>query len=416
MDFKLAKEIYGNAWFVDPLTLQQLTKMLDFYKSGGQIEKPEIKNNSFGIIDQSNVFTAQKIKRMENVSPGTIAMYNFDSVITKYGGMSHYGTTEIAAQFRDMEANENVIGHMFVVESGGGSANAIKYIREVSAKENRTKPLVTYFEDINGSAAYYISSDSDYIIANSKDAMVGSIGTMIQMEGYKSGEEDKTGKRHLRIYASQSTNKNIEFEKAINDLDFELIRSNILDPHAAQFISDMEKNRPNITAKQKTGAIFRAEETMGTLIDEIGSFQMAIDKVRELAQETVTPSGANINNQNEKIMDLATLKAEHPAVYQAAKDEGVTAGVKQERDRVEAWAVFNEVNPEKVKAGIESGEPMTAKDTAEMSLQIAKGGVVAETKKDNPEEVNTPEAKETEEEVKAKAQKAEMDKLFGEDK
>jgi len=414
MDIKLAREVYGSVWMVDHLTFTQYSQMLSYFSNGGKFEKPEVIGNVFGVIQQDQVFKAGRIKRMDAVPAGTIAQYNFDSVITKNGGMSHNGTKTIAEQFIEMESNENVIGHIFKIESGGGSANAIKYIREVSAKTKRKKPLVVFAEDVMASAAMYIASDADYIIAGSNDAMVGSIGTMIQLDGYKSGTEDKNGKRHLRIYASQSINKNAEFEKAINDYNYDLIKEKILDPLASEFIADMEANRPKITATQKTGAIFRAEEVVGTLIDEIGSFSIAIDKVHELASQTSnsnSPKGV-INNLNSKQMDLAKLKAEHPAVYQAAKTEGINQGTTQERERVEAWAVYNEVNPEKVKAGIESGKPMSAKDMAEMNLQIAKGGQVEAIEKENPEGTAKPVEAKTEAEIKAAKQKEEMDNLF----
>lgn len=421
MDYRLAKEIYGSVWFIDPITMQQYSKTLDFFKSGGKIEQPEIKSNSFGALED-NVLNARKIQRSEVVAPGTIALYNFDGPITKYGGMSHYGTTEIASQFAEMESNDNVIGHIFFVESGGGSANAIKYIRDFSSKENRTKPLVAYSEDVMASAAMYIASDADYIIANRKDAMIGSIGTMIQLSGYKSGTEDGNGERHMRIYASQSTNKNLEFEKAINDLDYELIRSNLLDPLAAEFIADMEVNRPNITAKQKTGAIFRAEEVVGTLIDEIGDFSLAVNKVRDLASGVIsekkevkkvkanTPRG-EINNQNNSKMTKEEFKAQSPTAYEAIVQEGVL----QERDRVEAWAVYNEVNPEKVKAGIESGQLLSGKAMAEFNLEISKGQKLEVIKDDNTDEVKTDAVVKTEEEIAAESNKQAMDELFKED-
>jgi protease-4 len=388
--------------------------MLEYFQSGGVFEKPDVKGNSFGLIAEDNIFQARNIQRMDIVPAGTIAQYNFDSVITKSGGMSHYGTKDISNQFREMEANDNIIGHLFKIESGGGSANAIKYIRDVSAKSNRNKPLVVYAEDIMASAAMYIASDADYIIANSKEALVGSIGTMMKLEGFKNNTEDSSGKRHVRIYASQSVNKNIEFEKAINEFDYSIIKEKILDPHAAEFISDMEANRPNITEIQKTGSIHRAEDAVGTLIDSIGTFEDAVMKIEELAQVKKSSKPAREINKSKSIkMDKATLMAEHPALYAQILDEGNQAGQAAERDRVGAWAVYNEVDPEAVKAGIESGEPLTAKKTAEFNLQIAKGEKVEAQKKDNPEPVDTKQEELTEEQIQAKKDKEILDKEFG---
>lgn len=69
------------------------------------------------------------------------------------------------------------------------------------------------------------------------------------------------------------------------------------------------------------------------------------------------------NKNNKKSMDKNKLKTEHPELYaevlKEGENSGVTAGIKTEKDRVDAWMVFNDVDPEKVKAGIESGKEMT---------------------------------------------------------
>ena len=382
MNFKLAKEIYGSSWFIDPFTFMQLSKVLESMQNGAVVNENETKSNQFGILSKDLVFESRKISRMENVPHGTIAVYNFDSVITKGGGASHYGTVEIAEQMRAMELNENIIGHIFNIESGGGSANAIKYIRDVSAKINRTKPLVSFIEDIGASAAMYIASDSDWIVANTKDAIVGSIGTMMSLEGFKSGTEDKTGKRHLRIYASQSINKNKEFEDAINDFNVDLIKSKILDPHCKDFIADMEINRPNITSEQKTGATFKANECVGTLIDEIGSFEIAVNKIKELNKQ----SKFSINQNSEK-MTKSELKAEHPSVYAEIFESGKEAGITAEQDRVNTWLVFNDLDSEKVKAGIESGVEMTKPEELNFMRASQNAALQASLEDESVEEI-----------------------------
>jgi ATP-dependent Clp protease protease subunit len=90
----------------------------------------------------------------------------------------------------------------------------------------------------------------------------------------------------------------------------------------------------------------------------------------------------NINNQNSQ-MDLQKLKAEHPDLY----NEVLQLGVKAEQERVNTWMVFNDIDPEKVKAGISSGNAMSepekltfmrAAQTADLqaSLEANSQGVV----------------------------------------
>ena len=78
------------------------------------------------------------------------------------------------------------------------------------------------------------------------------------------------------------------------------------------------------------------------------------------AAETITSQ-----NQNYNTMTLQELKASNPKLYAEILQEGVA----QERDRVEACLVYLEVDPKGVKAAIEGGKPLSAKQMAEFSLK-----------------------------------------------
>lgn len=129
-----------------------------------------------------------------------------------------------------------------------------------------------------------------------------------------------------------------------------------------------------------------------------------------------TPSGETDKSKVKK-MDKETLKAENPSLYAAILAEGQETGIKlgteAELDRVGAWAVFNEINPKDVKAGIESGKPLTATKTAEFNLQIAKGEKVIAAKKDNPDAIDTEGKELTPDQIQAKKDKDALDKELG---
>jgi len=363
VNIRLIQEIYSNAWFADPFTIRGLVKQLEYFRDGANyIGNESEKCNQFGYIDsKSNVIDADTISRFgENIPSGTIALYYFDGPITKNGGMSHNGTVDIATQFKKNETNENVIGHMFHVESGGGSANAVKYINEVTS--SRKKPLGVYSEDIIGSAAYYISLNADFINVKSGDAIVGSIGTMMEIEGHKANTEDSTGKRHIRIYAPQSTMKNKGFEDAINDYNFEWIQKELLQPHCQEFIDDVKRLRPNVTNDQLTGDVFKASDCVGTLIDGIYSFEDSILQLQELILNNNTNNNTsqnnNINtNQNQQTMTtLQELQSAHPDIYAQA----VEVGRINEVSRQKMISTYKGQAPKAVEAQIASGNGITS--------------------------------------------------------
>lgn len=101
-------------------------------------------------------------------------------------------------------------------------------------------------------------------------------------------------------------------------------------------------------------------------------------------------------------MDITKLKAEHPAVYA----EVIALGVAQEKDRVEACMVFMEIDPAGVKAAIESGKQLSAKQMADFTLKAVSGKRVEAIATEGAEEVKTDEVKkkaETEAEAKVSA-------------
>ena len=103
------------------------------------------------------------------------------------------------------------------------------------------------------------------------------------------------------------------------------------------------------------------------------------------------------------------LKAKHPEVYSQIFNLGVKEGKTAEKDRVEAWAVFAEINPKAVKEGIEGGENITQKAMAEFALQGQKQARIDDHKDDNPDETHTGKDKKTAEELKVEADKKAMD-------
>lgn len=389
MNYKLLKEIYGTPWFVDAETMQSLSAALKFAREGGIYDSE--KHNQIGIYQAKNqVVITEKDYKLDNLQAGdqNISLIKLDGPITKNGGDSHYGTVDLARKLRTFDASEKIIGHIIQIESGGGSANAVDEMKD--AIQAAKKPVVVFCDGIMASAALYIGSYSDYIISHRESDRIGSIGALIELQGFKKIDEDKqTGERYVRIYADKSTEKNSEFEAAINDLNFKPIIENVLNPSAEKFINDMKINRPKVKEDQLTGKLFKASEVVGTLIDEIGTFEQAVNKVIELSTFNL------ITNKTNKKMTKEELKQQHPDVYASIIQEGAT----QERDRVEAWLAFSEVDLNAVKEGIQKGENVTQKTMSEMFVKQTAQTTMNKIEGENPKPVETPVVEKTAAEI-----------------
>ena len=380
MDFTLARQIYGEPWFMDAISFMKYAPILEHFRNGGVISEQKEESGYFinlsGEVLSNNISAENGGESEEKI----IAVTNLKGPITKNGGMSHHGTRQLAQKMISDDKKENVIGHILHTESGGGATNAVPEMSD--AIKSLTKPIVTFVDGMMASAANYIGSFTDHIIASRPTDLIGSNGTMIEMSGFPNKSESSDGKRHVRVYADESTHKNLEFEEALNKFNFEPIKEKLLNPHQKEFKRDLKLNRPNITAKELTGEIFRADEVLGTQIDAIGPFSTAIEKVKELSNLT--------NNQ----MNLQELRNKHPEVF----EEAVNVGIDQERERCETWMTFIETDAKAVSEGIEKGTPVTMKVLAQMQQKGAQNATLAATEEESIEDLDSSaEGKETKE-------------------
>jgi ClpP class serine protease len=318
MDFRLIKEIYGKAWCTDAISLYQHKQLLE---ASRQFVHSGEKMNVFSVIAAAKKTDGKgKQQATEN-----IGVYRLDSVITKHGGMSHNGTYEIAAQMLANDRDETFAGHIIHFESGGGSVDAIAWITD--AMSQCTKPIIGYIEDYCCSAALYIASYCHFVFSAKTSAIVGSVGVMMEFEGYKANSESSDGTRHIRAYASQSTDKNAPYEIALNEMNIELLQKEILNPLADKFMADMKANRPNCKDEHLHGGTFTADKVVGVYLDEIGDFNSAIAKVFELSKINANIATKSANSKTNK-MDINELQSAHAETFaQAAAIGAQKAGI-----------------------------------------------------------------------------------------
>lgn len=97
----------------------------------------------------------------------------------------------------------------------------------------------------------------------------------------------------------------------------------------------------------------------------------------EVATETEVTDPKKVNKVN---MTIEELKAQHPGLYASVFDLGVKDGAKQHEQLVAGWMAWSEVDPEKVKTGIESGVAISMKDISEFNLSAMKTGYLEKLK------------------------------------
>lgn len=118
----------------------------------------------------------------------------------------------------------------------------------------------------------------------------------------------------------------------------------------------------NSTPKQKN----KIEADYMKSIAAFGGVEFSVNNQKPEANNN---QQINNNKQIQTTMTREELESQHPALFASIVNIGVEKGRKAEANRVGAWSAWSAIDPEAVKAGIESGEEITPKDTSEFQVK-----------------------------------------------
>lgn len=381
-DYKLAKEIYGVPWSVDKVSFMSLSSILRNLQNGVALDVPEVKLNSISLLEVTG--ETRLIKNTWNLNNSDsfdgIGIINLNGPITKNGGASSYGTKDLSKSMLQMSKDARVKGFIIVTDSGGGSSAAVGLMQDAINEVKKTKPVYSVIEKggMAGSACYGIISACTAIYSEDGMNIVGSAGTMIQFSGKPNGTVDQDGEKHIVLYATKSTEKNKDFEQAIEKDNYKLIVENLLDPVNENFLQSIISNRPALQGSNyDNGHTVYSKDAVGTFIDGIASFDEVVSMI--LSGTPKIESNSNNNNSNSNKMTKEELKSQHPTVYAEILSEGVS----NEQERVASWMVFQEADPTAVAAGIASGKEIKQSESYGFMLSMAQKGKLADFKSDN---------------------------------
>lgn len=272
---------------------------------------------------------------------GNMAEIRVSGVITKApsfmamlfgGGNTTY--TDINAALAAADADPKVERADMVIDSPGGHFDGL--FDTLAAIQSFSKPIRAVVHNQAASAAYAIASQTGEIVAVNKAARVGSIGVV------GSFHRDDTV---IDIASTAAPKKRPDVSTAEGQA---MVREE-LDAMHELFADAIASGRgvtvETINANYGQGATLLAADALSRgMIDSIAS--------------NSTPIADTGGENQENTMDLKSLMAQHPAVYEAAVSEGIA----QERDRVSAHLIAGQAAGmmDEAVAAVEAGTAMTS--------------------------------------------------------
>jgi protease-4 len=271
----LIRAIQTQYWAIEPqfasgysTTLNQLFN----HEAVDQLKEKELSGKAKYL--GNSVFLFDEEVGEDEEKEGNINVIPIKGVVVKYDTLCELGTSSMAQMLEDGDNDDDVAFHLLHIDSGGGQVDGTAHFGNVikSAK----KPVVAYVDGLAGSAAYWIASQADTIIANDQTTMLGSIGTMIQFQDMTEFLESN-GVKNIEVYADASTEKNKGIREVIKGNDKPLKET--LNALNDQFLSAVESGRPDIDKEETlTGKVFIGQDAIRVgLADRIGSLSSAIE-------------------------------------------------------------------------------------------------------------------------------------------
>lgn len=308
----------GGEYLANEATMSLASQIARAVRSGQNLSETNSSTLPVALYDQSYQPTYETQWLMQyndtssfiEVGEGQYVMVmDLIGLIVKYTDWWTVGTQDIMWLMKQYIANVNIVGFVLNTDSGGGFVAGTGEFAEFIA--NCPKPIVVFTSGTMCSAAYWIASGANAIIASTNADCIGSIGGVsVLVDDSKALEKDGILKRF--IFGSKSTRKHEAERKMKEEGGEEFYRTNITDKFVQKFHDHVTKHRPNISEEALTGVeiYYDADQALQLgMIDQIGQLSDAIAKVFELAkgQSEATPIIVNQNNTIEMSQNFENI-------------------------------------------------------------------------------------------------------------
>ena len=279
MNYRLIREIVGKKWAISPLFLSSMGTILQKFLEEG-------KPYAYDDYEESIDYSQENDQPHYNIVSVRGALLKNDS----YSG--RIGMRSMGKKIKQADSQSDILGHILIIDSPGGTVDGTRDLVHIIQKTQ--KPIVALIDGQADSAAYWIASATDKIIAMDDFAEVGSIGVMLSFMDVQPYYE-KQGVKFHRIYSNYSSEKNKNFEEILKGNYKKYIEEN-LDPLAIEFRTSVQTNR-QLLETQLTGKTFFAKDVLGTMVDQIGSIDDAklyiTENSNKMAENTPTTKSNN---------------------------------------------------------------------------------------------------------------------------
>lgn len=316
---KLAQAILRGTWLMDPRMIEGLLpraiSFLNQSKPGAWWDDDDDEKEKEPPAPQCILPNGIIQRGFAEAPYGSVALIAIEGSILKNDYCGEAGTETMGTWLKDAYANPNITGVILKINSGGGTVEGTGEFAQIISERN--KPVVAFCDGLMASAAYWIGSACDQIIASYETVEFGSIGTMITFWDNKEAMA-KYGYKQVYINADSSPDKNQDYFQAIEG-NLTPIKVNVLNPTNDIFLENVRVNRAGKLQEfgdgehkePLTGKIYLAKRAIEIgLVDSIGDIDAAMEAVNNQSTNFSNPNTKNmLGNKFKKVSALENKPA-----------------------------------------------------------------------------------------------------------
>ncbi|RLD25857.1 MAG: hypothetical protein DRI75_12710 [Bacteroidetes bacterium] len=293
----LKYQILKGAWFVHKPAIESLMPSVNDFINGN-IEIIEDEKE----LELSLPYLI-KLTHQNNPSLSkNISVIPIEGSLMKKDYCGAPGMQTIGNRIKLADESDNVDGIILKIDSPGGTVDGTQELGDIV--KNTSKPILAFADGLMASAAYWVGSSADMVMAKDNTTEVGSIGVVLSFMDNSEAAE-KAGVKMHTVFADQSTEKWKEIEDAVKG-DYSTLKEWTLNPLAEEFQNTVIENRSNVKDKALRGRVFLAKQAKKeNLIDKIGNFESALKELNKLINNNIMSK-----DNNEKVVEMTISEDE----------------------------------------------------------------------------------------------------------
>jgi len=267
-------------------------------------------------VPLGNTRTVSKRPNGTAVIPITGPIFRRANLLTSISGAT--STEVLATDFQAAMDDPAVKSIVLEIDSPGGEANGINELAQLIYDSRGKKPITAYIGGTGASAAYWLASAADSIVAD-PTAIVGSIGVVSEVVD-STQRDAKNGVRTFQIVSSNAPNKRPDPATDAGRAQYQAV----VDDLEKTFLASVARNRGTAASKVVSdfgagGVKVGAAALKAGMIDRLGSLEQTIAQSGSQIVNTRTATISNSSSVQLPAVHVTSSPAEQAEVLRICR-------------------------------------------------------------------------------------------------